>query len=790
MSKIVYLVAPWFAGIALAKVIHPPWQALLLLGLIAILFLVLCWQEIRIRWAAGCVLVLVLGAGRFVYDLPRFDETFLATYNDVGWVVLEGVVVSEPDEREHHTNLRVKAEQLTLPNGTELEIEGMVLIGVESYPQRHYGDRIRVEGLLETPPVLENFSYKDYLARQDIYSLIQRAQITFLAENQAERWRYYLFTFKRYAQSTIARILPEPQAALLTGILLGIETGIPSDLMDDFSATGTTHIIAISGFNLTIVANLLANLAQQFFNKRRAVLVAAAGVAIYTVFVGASAAVVRAAAMSFLYLGGLYLGRPTSAFTSLGWAAFFMTWHDPNVLWDVGFGLSFTATAGLMIYTGSLENVFERVLTRFTSVERARKIVRLISESFLVTLAAQILTLPIIMTKFGRLSLITLVTNVGILWIQSYIMVVGSVATLLGLVILPLGQVVGWVVWAFLAYTILIVQSTAKVPFASVEVQMEWWMMWGCYLLIGGVTWWMKQPQEWRHEWWSKNLSRLKLKVIFASILVLMMLMVFTGRTLPDDDLHITLLDVGQGDAIFIRTPSGKQILVDGGPSETVLLSQLGDQMPFWDHTLDMMILSHPDADHITGLVPVLERYQVDTVIFREVEHRTEVYEYWQQLLQSEGAMVYQGEVGLHITLDQGLEMTVLHPGVEPVSGTDADVNNNSVAVRLVHGQVSVLLTGDIEAVVERQLVATGTPLASRVLKAAHHGSCSSTTQRFLDAVNPEIVVISVGADNDFGHPCPDVMERLEGLPVYRTDEQGVVEIISDGVGVWVETER
>ncbi|MCP4593595.1 MAG: MBL fold metallo-hydrolase, partial [bacterium] len=182
--------------------------------------------------------------------------------------------------------------------------------------------------------------------------------------------------------------------------------------------------------------------------------------------------------------------------------------------------------------------------------------------------------------------------------------------------------------------------------------------------------------------------------------------------------------------------------------------------MPFWDRTLDVMLLTHPDADHISGLVPVLERYRVDTVIFRQVEHATEVYGYWQDLLQSEGATVYQGQTGLHVALDAGLEMTVLHPGVEPVRGTDADVNNNSVVARLVYGDVSLLLTGDIEAVIEQRLLAQGVPLASTVLKAGHHGSCSSSTPAFLAAVDPEIVVISVGADNDFGHPCAEVMER------------------------------
>jgi competence protein ComEC len=456
----------------------------------------------------------------------------------------------------------------------------------------------------------------------------------------------------------------------------------------------------------------------------------------------------------------------------------------------VGFQLSFAATVGLVLYTGPLERFFERTLARVATAERAQQIVGLINEAFIVTLAAQITTTGIILYYFGRLSLVTLVTNFCILPAQAFVMVWGGAAMLLTLVIQPLGQVVGWVAWVFLTYTIEVVRLTARVPFASVPVKMDAWMAWGYYALLGALTWWLAQPRERRRELWSRFSARLEAKVLVGASVVLLALAFFVWRALPDGRLHVIFLDVGQGDAIFIQTPSGRQVLVDGGPSETVLLAQLGRQMPFWDRTLDAMVLTHPDLDHITGLVPVLERYRVETVIFREVEHATDVYEYWLQLLEVEGATVYQGEAGLRITLDDGLEMSVLYPGAELLPQTDANANNSSVVTRLVFGAVSVLLPGDIEAVVEHQLVADAVPLESTVLKAAHHGSCSSTTPEFLDAVDPEIVVISVGAENRFGHPCAEVLERLATLPVYRTDEQGTVEVISDGAQVWVETER
>jgi competence protein ComEC len=783
---LVYLAVAWLAGIALAQGIGLPWQALPVLGLAAFLVLLLWRENARARVGALCVLFLALGAGRFLLAVPHFDATSLATYNDAGWVRLEGVVVGEPDEREYYTNLRVRAEQLTLPGGVEREVDGMALVKADRYPERRYGDRVLVEGALETPPVLEDFSYKDYLARQGIHSLVRRVEVTLLAERQASPILHALFAFKRHAQSTIAAILPEPQAALLTGILLGVETGIPADLMDDFAATGTTHIIAISGFNITIVSGIFFGIARRLAGKKRAFWIATAGIAIYTVLVGASAAVVRAAVMGILYLVAMRLGRGTYAPASLAAAAVFMTLLNPHTLWDVGFQLSFAATVGLVLYTEPLERAFERALERVTTAERAQEIVGLISEALLVTLAAQITTTPIILGIFGRLSLITLATNFLILPAQQWVMIVGGLALLSGLLFRPLGQAVGWVAWVFLAYTIEMVRLTARVPLASVPVRMESWMVFAYYALLAGLTWWFKQTQERRAELWRKFTGNVQTKFILGASAILLILAFSVWRSLPDGKLHVTFLDVGQGDAIFIQTPSGRQILIDGGPSDTALLSQLGRRMPFWDRSIDLVLLTHPESDHVAGLIAVLERYRVDAVVFREMALDSATYERWLEVVADEGATVYEGKAGLHLTLDGGLEMVVLHPG----SQLEEDANNNSVVTRLTYDRVSLLLPGDIEAEVEGELVAAGAIQESTLLKVAHHGSCSSTTQPLLDAVDPELAIISVGADNRFGHPCEEVLERLDELPVYRTDEQGAVEVVSDGARVWVEVER
>ena len=387
---LIYLGSAWLAGILLGSLLHPPLEFLWLLTPLPVAVLLLWRQERQARLPAACALALLLGALRYdAAALPqRFDEGHIAHYNDRGWVAIRGVVVGEPDVRATYANLRLAAEELEV-EGREREVRGLVLVRAPRYPEYRYGDELEVEGLLTTPPVFQDFSYKDYLARQGIYSLLRRPRITLLARGRGNPLRAALLAFKGRAQAIIARILPEPQASLLTGILLGVEGGIPADLMEDFNRTGTTHIIAISGFNISIIAGLLSGLSARLFGRRRATPFALAGIVLYTVLVGASAAVVRAAIMGCLYIIAAHYGRQTEALTSLVAAAVLMTAPNPHVLWDVGFQLSFAATLGLVLYTPSIESCFQRALARVLSPGTAEKIVGLLDEALIVTLAAQ-----------------------------------------------------------------------------------------------------------------------------------------------------------------------------------------------------------------------------------------------------------------------------------------------------------------------------------------------------------------------------------------------------------------
>jgi len=249
--------------------------------------------------------------------------------------------------------------------------------------------------------------------------------------------------------------------------------------------------------------------------------------------------------------------------------------------------------------------------------------------------------------------------------------------------------------------------------------------------------------------------------------------------------LEVNFFDVGQGDAVLIETPQGHQILIDGGPDDTIL-ERLGKEMPFWDRSLDLIILTHPSADHLNGLLMVLERYQVNQILWTGIEVDGVGYQRWTDSIVKENANIFIVLAGQRIRIGKGIYLDILHPTEnlqgQKVKGGEA-INNTSIVARLVYQQNSFLFTADAEKRIEKELLDRGIYLDSDVLKVAHHGSKTSSIDEFIEKVSPEIAVIQVGKDNRYGHPHEEVLAILDkyGITILRTDQMGDIKIISDG---------
>ena len=275
-------------------------------------------------------------------------------------------------------------------------------------------------------------------------------------------------------------------------------------------------------------------------------------------------------------------------------------------------------------------------------------------------------------------------------------------------------------------------------------------------------------------------------KIAGIVLLILAALNIFIWRTVlatGADTLHVHFFDVGQGDAIYIRTPAKQDILIDGGPDSSVL-AKLGQAMPFYDRKLELMILTHPHADHMEGLVDVLKRYEVEQILYSGVEYKSATYDEWQKLIVSKNIPTKIAQAGQTIKLGEA-RINILFPDHDMEGETIKDLNNSSVVGRVIFGQSAFMLTGDAEQEVEKSLLNkySSDMLKSNVFKAGHHGSDTSNTSDFLAAVSPETAVISVGEDNKYKHPVESTLQTFAGLDVkmFRTDQDGDVECWTDG---------
>ncbi len=786
---LVYLGVGWFVGLAAAVVCPLKWPVWLGLSLLPTAAALLQRHDRRVWRPYLALAFFFLGAARYAAGRPRFDSTDLASYNDQGWGEFEGYVAAEPAPRGDLTRLTVRVTAMELEGEAPRRVSGRVLLEAPRYPAFRYGDRLQFAGRLVTPLEGDDSSYRSYLARQRIYSLVRQPLITQLDGRSGSPIKRVLLDLKAHVGTVVGQILPDPEASLLSGILLGNDRGIPDRLMEDFNSTGTSHIIAISGYNFSIITAMLFKRLKAWMPLRRAGALALTIIIVYTVLVGGSAGVVRAAIMGGLLIVGQMLGRRPFLPASLMAAGIGMTAVEPLVAADVGFQLSFAATWGLVLYAEPLQGGTLSLLKPLIGQHWAKRLTQLLSEALLLTIAAQIITLPLVIYHFGRLARFTLLTNLLILLVQPPLMALGGLATAGGVLFLPLGQVAAWLSFPFLWWTIWAVEATARFPGASIETTLSLPGLVATYAIIAGLTAWVPRLRGWSGLQ-GRLTARLALTASLAAAGTSMLLAINLIHSLPDGRLHLAFLDVGEGEAILIQTPSGRHFLVDGGPDPALLRSHLGRELSFWRRPLDLVIATHPDPAHTNGLPAALSTHRIGALI---TNGQTEGPAAWEEMLalaERAGIPAVTAARGQTITSGDGVTLEVLHPGDRLAEGSD----DNSIVLRVRYGNIAFLLTGDAGQEVEATLMEADQPLPATVLKAADSGDREGTSQRFLEAVNPWMVIFSVGdaRHNLNRHPAERVLERVKriGCAVGRTDLLGSIHFMTDGRKLWMASDH
>jgi competence protein ComEC len=807
---LLYVSCAWVGGIFLGSKIGLPWLALFI-GLIPFAFVPFFPSSRKTLIIAGLCLLALLGGGlRFSSGLPPVDDHYLRFYNDKGTAEIQGMVTEEPDIRDTYCLLTFSATGIVV-NGESQDISGNALVRVSRYPAYHYGDVLRVTGEPETPSQSEDFDYRTYLAHQGIYSVIYYPSVELVDSGKGVPPLQWIYSLRERLGASLAGALPEPQGSLAKAIFLGLRGGVPSSLSEVFSRTGTAHLLAISGLHMSIIIAIFLSLGTLLFGRRRSIYVwlALGFTWLYALLAGMHPPVIRAAIMGSLFIIAVYLGRQGSAIIALAFAAAVMVGIQPGLLWTVSFQLSFLAMAGLILLYPYLQTWGRKGVARICGDrETLAAAGSVTSDLFAASLAATVAVAPLIAYNFGIVSLVGLPATFFALPALPFIIVTSGLVAFVGLVASVAAQILGWLAWLFLSYLILLVGGFDALPHSSLEVaNISPWYVLGYYAVLAGVIAFLNYRT--RLADFSSRLtsgmhrvaqgipkSRLGFspKWLVLPLLLVAILLWSVALTTPDDKLHVSLLDVGQGDAVLIQTPNGQNILIDGGPDPQKINLELSGKLPFWDRTIDLVVCTQPQADHVTGLVEVLQRYRVEQVLDPGVPYDSAVYQEFRRVIEDKGIEHNLACVGQEIDLGSGVRMEVLNPPESLWEGTSDDVDNNGVVLRLSWGQVSFLFTADIRAEAELELVMRRAELKSVVLKASHHGSATSTTQHFLAAVDPEVAVICVGAGNPFGHPNPEVLERLTDRlgedNVYRTDQDGTIQFITDGERLWVSDNR
>ncbi len=588
------------------------------------------------------------------------------------------------------------------------------------------------------------------------------------------------FSIKRYSEkirasilSSLQRAMPESEASLLFAMIFGGYNNIAPELLEAFTVTGIVHILSVSGSHISLLAGFILSLGR-LCKLPRAInfMLLLFTIIGYAFLCGFTPPVLRASVMGILSFGALNIQKRYEACHLLSITALVMLLIEPLLLFNISFQLSFASTAGLVYIMPSLRRFLHR-LPQF------------IADNISLTISAQLAVLPLIAWYFNTLSFSSLLANLLVVPPLEFIIILGLCGSVCGLILPFIQHLIFITASLCLGVANDMTLALAQLPLSSIYLPTL-----PLYIIcIYYIALWSILNEKSRKYLNTKIQQSLYRYISVTVIIILLSFAVYISFT--EKELTVHFIDVGQGDAALIITPHGKSIMIDTGgnvnPNSDFDIGQRVD-LPYLHHygvtTLDYLILSHSDADHAGGAAAILQKMPVNhLIISNEQNNNGNSKELYAKVLKLtpdntilKNALIVKED--LHFTVD-GVTFHCLANGQNNTSGNEA-----SNVIKLMYRNFSALFTGDIPQERELKLVNDyGSRLSSTILKVAHHGSKTSSSEEFLQTVKPKFAVISVGKYNSFGHPNDDVLSRLEKLPtnILRTDANGAIVFTTDG---------
>ncbi len=720
--------------------------------------------------------VLLGGAARFQASqeaLLNGPET-IARYNDTGSVRITGMVVDLPNQRDTATYLTVQVSQVSPsssdgPVNSPRPTRGLILVQASPLIQYQYGDVLQMDGNPGGPA--NELTYQS----KGILSTLSFAKITRLSRGQGNPILAALYAFKKHALSVVEQIFSPPESDLMAGILLGVASGIPADLQQAFKNTGTAHIIAISGYNISILAGLFYLLFTRLLGRQKGALAAAVAIAFYTLLVGAGASVLRAAIMAWIGLLGEQIGRRQAGANSLAFTGAVMCLVTPTLPWDISFQLTFMATLGLVLYATPMQAVFRQVVSRWLPAPWTARLIGPVSDYVLVTLAAQVTSLPVMAYQFRSLSLVSLIANPLVLPPQPMVEILGGMTLLGGLIDLAVGRWLAYLAWPFAAYTNRMVMALAAIPNSAISLGQVSLLL---VILFYAVLFWITL---------SKDKTRL-LRTILSPLPALVGLSAITvvvwsqALTRPDGNLHLILLEAGATESLLIQSPDGQRILINGGSGSSQLNQALGRRQSLLDRKLDLLVITSAQKGDLVGLPHAIENFPPQRVLWAVLPGTSAATRLFSDALPTLPGLASTAQAGQSLDLGQGASLKILSLG-----------DKQGATFLLQWGLFRALLP---VSWLSTHKASSAPPGAEdwqepvNVLLLSADSAAWLNPSDWIAALHPQAVLLSIPAQNRLQAPSPESLQALRGYTVLRTNQNGWVEVTTDGKQMWVNVEK
>lgn len=746
------------------------------------------FRYVKLLFSKKMILILVLSSiisnSIIIYKNYQYENL----YKNIQNAQILGIVNSSKQEKDYKNVYKIRV--LTV-NNTNKFSDTYLYINVDKKINLDYADKILIKGTYKSPQESRNyggFNYKNYLKTLNIYGSVDVTNIDVL--EKSSNFFSKINNLKESIKLNAKKIFSENAYSLFLGLILADNSVISDNVENDFRNSGISHVLSVSGMHISYIIIGIS----KFFNKlvgKKYGKVLTIGVLIFYIFItGFIPSLFRASFMGIMILVSSLLHRKNDLWNTIFFSLLVILLYNPYLITNIGLQLSYLGTVGIIL--------FSKNILKFLNKEQENK--SKIKETIAVSISAQIAILPFTFFHFNTFGIYFLIANLLINFIIGPTIIVGFILFIFMIFGMSIAGIIS-PIFNFLIELVLLISKIGTLPLAKLYIRtptvLEIIVFYIIVFLINLIyivkTKKILSASLLRVKWIYDLLKyklRTNMKKTIAVVLISSLVFRLMFFVIPQK-LQLHFLDVGQGDSCFIVTPNNKTILIDGGGSEfgsfdvgeNTLLPYILDR----GYTcIDYILISHFDSDHVGGILTILEELYVKNVIISKQKEESDNYKKFLEIVKTKKIKVTIVQAGNKVKVDKDVYLNILWPTSE-LEISDNALNNNSIVAKFVYKNFSVLFTGDIEEIAEEAILKkyknSLNNLNATVLKIAHHGSKTSSTESFLNAVKPKFALIGVGQNNKFGHPSDITLQNLGNIncKIYRTDEDGEITINTNG---------